>query len=66
MLRCVGMMLMEEVRTVPAQEKCATGDTFTRQKMLAVIGYASSYASTGWKRLPHLLRVNLENKTWTS
>jgi hypothetical protein len=57
-------MVMEEV--VTAQEKWSTADTFTRQQMLSAIGYPSSYATVSWKRLPHLVRVNLENKTWTA
>jgi hypothetical protein len=59
-------LTMDEVRTITAQEKWTDADTYTRQQMLGSIGYPSSYASTSWKRLPHMVRVNLENKMWTA
>jgi len=60
------MTVMEEVKTTSAQEKWATASLVERQKMLAMIGESSYFATFSWKKLSHIVRVNLSNKTWTA
>lgn len=35
-----------------------------RLEMLSKINEGSYYATFSWKKLPHLIKVNLNNKTW--
>lgn len=56
---------MQEEVTVTAQEKWASADKFAREKMLTLIGWSASFAATSWKKLPHMVKVNLDGKTWT-
>lgn len=62
----IAVMQKEEVMTtISAQEKWAVADNITREKMLNLIGWSSSFATSSWKKLPHLVKVNLSNKIWT-
>lgn len=42
------------------QKKWASSDQWEREKMLKEIGYSIGYGKTGWSKLPHLCKVNLE------
>jgi hypothetical protein len=57
-------MNAEEI-AVTAQVKWATSDQFTREKMLSLIGWPSCFAKISWKKLPHMVKVNLGGKRWT-
>jgi hypothetical protein len=57
--------MQQEEKTVTAQEKWAAADKFTREQMLSLIGWSPSFASTSWKKLPHMVKVNFAAKTWT-
>jgi hypothetical protein len=61
----IAVMQKEEVTTISAQEKWAVADHMTREKMLSLIGWSSSFATSSWKKLPHMVKVNLSNKIWT-
>ena len=56
--------MQEKEVTVTAQEKWASADKFAREKMLGLIGWSASFASASWKKLPHMVKVNLESKRW--
>jgi hypothetical protein len=57
---------MEKTKTIPAQDKWATADETTRSFMLDLISYSRSFAKTSWRKLPYLIRTNLEKKSWTN
>ena len=59
------MATQQEPMTLTAQEKWTGADQMTREKMLSLIGWSSSFATTSWKKLPHMVKVNLSGKTWT-
>lgn len=52
--------MTEKTPAVPtAQENWANADHWTRERLLQSIGYSSSYAKIGWKKLPYLIKDNL-------
>lgn len=59
-------LVMEKTKTIPAQDKWATADETTRSFMLDLISYSRSFAKTSWRKLPYLIRTNLEKKSWTN
>jgi hypothetical protein len=56
---------MQEAVNISAQEKWTGADKFTRERMLASIGWPSCFASESWSRLKHTIRENLSRKVWT-
>jgi hypothetical protein len=59
---------MEQKKTISAEEKWKSGgmDHSIRFEMLAVLGQPQCYAKDSWKKLPHILKVNLQNRTWAA
>jgi hypothetical protein len=45
-----------------AQEQWAQSDTVARERLLITIGYSTSFAKTGWSKLPYLLKDNLQRR----
>ena len=58
-------MTKEETVSVTAEAKWAASDHFIRGKMLSIIGWSQFYVTSSWKKLPHMIKVNLASKTWT-
>lgn len=56
-----------EKKTVSPQVKWNTGglNHQVRYEMLAMVNESRSYAASSWKKLPHVLKKNLERFTWT-
>lgn len=54
--------------TITAEEKWKSGgmDHTIRYEMLAVLGESRSYATLSWKKLPYILKTNLQYRTWTA
>jgi len=60
-------MEMQKTVSITAEEKWKQGgmDQQIRLEMLAVIGQPRCYASESWKKLPHVLKLNLSARKWT-
>jgi len=58
---------MEQKLTISAEDRWRLGgmNHTIRIEMLTLIGVSSSYASTSWKKLPYLVKINLSNRKWT-
>ena len=50
---------------ISAQQKWTEADQLIRENMLNLIGWSISFATKSWKKLPHMAKANLENKSWT-
>lgn len=61
-------MEMKKTVTITAEEKWKNGgmDHHVRYEMLAVLGESRSFAPFSWKKLPYILKVNLQRHTWTA
>lgn len=57
-------MQQEEI-VLTAQEKWAVSDKFTRERMLREIGWPICFATEPWRKLKHMIQVNLALKKWT-
>jgi hypothetical protein len=57
-----------EQKTITAQEKWTSGGTnqIIRIDMLKATAQSTSYANLSWKKLPYIVKSNLQNRTWTS
>ena len=60
-------MQLEKTVAITAEDKWKQGgmDRNIRLKMLATIGQPQCYASDSWKKLPHILKANLQAQKWT-
>jgi hypothetical protein len=60
---------MEKQKTlvISAEEKWKSDgmDHKIRFEMLAALGAPQCYAKESWKKLPHILKINLQSRTWT-
>ena len=59
------MVSMQQEVIISAQNKWTGADKFTREQMLATIGWFSSDANKTWKKLSHNAKLMLSGKNWT-
>ena len=55
---------MEVKKKISAQEKWSNADEAIRYMMLDAIGEQHCYTKTSWKKLPYIIKSNLDRKTW--
>ncbi len=57
--------VMEKKPTISAQQKWADADNEVRSYMLSIISESFFWIRTSWKKLPYVVKQNLEKQSWT-